>query len=168
MTVSGVRSSCEALATKRRWLAKAPDSRSSIASKVSASSLSSSRGPSSAMRSSSVSCETQPRRRGDPLQRAQRAPGDQPPQQHRERGHRGQRERVLHAQARERVVGHLVLDGAAQLVGLTVADRDVVGGEVVAHEDVADGQQRRAGEQEDARVEQGQAQADRRAWHQTR
>ena len=58
MTVSGVRSSCEALATKRRWLAKAPDRRSSISSKVSASSLSSSRGPSSAMRSSSVSCET--------------------------------------------------------------------------------------------------------------
>ena len=41
-----------------------------------------------------------PRRRGDPLQRAQHAPGDQPAQQHRERGHRGQRERVLHAQAR--------------------------------------------------------------------
>ena len=58
--------------------------------------------------------------------------------------------------------------GAAQLIGGAVADRHVVGGEVVAYEDVADGQQRRAGEQEDARVEQRQAQADRRAWHQTR
>ena len=54
---SGVRSSCEALATKRRWLSKAASSRSSIESKVSASSRSSSRGPSSAMRASSVRSE---------------------------------------------------------------------------------------------------------------
>ncbi len=58
ITVSGVRSSCDAFATNRRWLANAPDRRSSIPSNVSASSLSSSRGPSSAMRSSRLSCET--------------------------------------------------------------------------------------------------------------
>ena len=40
--VSGVRSSCEALATNRCWLTKARSRRSSISSKVSASSLSSS------------------------------------------------------------------------------------------------------------------------------
>jgi hypothetical protein len=51
MTVSGVRSSCEALATKRRWLAKAASSRPSMASNVSASSFSSSSGPASAIRS---------------------------------------------------------------------------------------------------------------------
>ena len=51
---SGVRSSCDALATNRRWLSKAPSRRLSIVSKVSASSRSSSRGPSSAMRSCSV------------------------------------------------------------------------------------------------------------------
>ena len=53
----GVRSSCDALATKRRWLSKAFSSRPSIESKVSASSRSSSRGPSSAMRASSVRSE---------------------------------------------------------------------------------------------------------------
>jgi hypothetical protein len=47
----GVRSSWEALATKRRWLEKAASSRPSIASKVSASSFSSPCGPSSAIRS---------------------------------------------------------------------------------------------------------------------
>jgi hypothetical protein len=40
--VSGVRSSCAALATNRRWLAKARSRRASMSSKVSASSLSSS------------------------------------------------------------------------------------------------------------------------------
>ena len=55
--VSGVRSSCEALATNRRWLAKARSSRSSMSSKVSASSLSSSSGPSRRIRSSSCSWE---------------------------------------------------------------------------------------------------------------
>ena len=43
--VSGVRSSCEALATKRRWASNAPSSRPSRPSIVSASSRSSSRGP---------------------------------------------------------------------------------------------------------------------------
>jgi len=51
MTVSGVRSSCEAFATNRRWAANAWSSRSSISSKVSASSLSSSLAPVSASRS---------------------------------------------------------------------------------------------------------------------
>jgi hypothetical protein len=46
ITDSGVRSSCEALATNRRWLSNAASSRASIASNVSASSLSSSAGPS--------------------------------------------------------------------------------------------------------------------------
>ena len=46
LIVSGVRSSCEALATKRRWPSKERSSRSSIVSKVSASSLTSSFGPS--------------------------------------------------------------------------------------------------------------------------
>ena len=50
ISVSGVRSSWEALATNRRWLANAASSRASIASKVSASSLSSSGGPASASR----------------------------------------------------------------------------------------------------------------------
>ena len=45
ITVSGVRSSCEASATNRRWLANAASRRSSIWSKVSASSRSSSCGP---------------------------------------------------------------------------------------------------------------------------
>ena len=54
---SGVRSSCEALATKRRWLSKARSRRPSIVSNVSASSRSSSRGPGSAMRSFSVRSE---------------------------------------------------------------------------------------------------------------
>jgi hypothetical protein len=40
ISVSGVRSSCEALATNRRWLANAASSRASIASNVSASSFS--------------------------------------------------------------------------------------------------------------------------------
>jgi len=44
ISVSGVRSSCEALATNRRWLANAPSSRASMASKVPASSFSSSGG----------------------------------------------------------------------------------------------------------------------------
>jgi ABC-2 type transport system permease protein len=48
--VSGVRSSCEALATNLRCAAKAPSSRSSRASIVSARSLSSSRGPGMARR----------------------------------------------------------------------------------------------------------------------
>ncbi len=51
MTVSGVRSSCEAFATNRRCAANARSSRSSISSKVSASSLSSSRAPVRASRS---------------------------------------------------------------------------------------------------------------------
>lgn len=50
----GVRSSWEALAAKRRWLATACSSRSSMASKVSARSLSSSCGPVRAMRSCRV------------------------------------------------------------------------------------------------------------------
>ena len=53
-----MRSSCEALATNRRWLSNAASSRASIASNVSASSLSSSAGPSSAIRWSSVSSES--------------------------------------------------------------------------------------------------------------
>ncbi len=51
MTVSGVRSSCEAFATNRRWAANARSSRSSMSSKVSASSLSSSLAPVRASRS---------------------------------------------------------------------------------------------------------------------
>ncbi len=51
ITVSGVRSSCEALATKRRWVANAASRRSSMPSKVSASSFSSSLAPVSASRS---------------------------------------------------------------------------------------------------------------------
>ena len=51
MTVSGVRSSCEALATNRRCAANARSSRSSMSSNVSASSLSSSRAPVRASRS---------------------------------------------------------------------------------------------------------------------
>ena len=66
------------------------------------------------------------------------------------------------------VVGHLALDRAAQLVGRAGPDAHVVGRQVVADEDVADGQQRRAGEQEDPGIEQGHAQADRRVRHQTR
>jgi hypothetical protein len=50
MTVSGVRSSWLALAMNCRWLVNARSSRSSIVSKVSASSRSSSRGPLQAMR----------------------------------------------------------------------------------------------------------------------
>ena len=50
MTASGVRSSWEALAMNRCWPSKAAWSRSSISSKVSASSWSSSRGPRSATR----------------------------------------------------------------------------------------------------------------------
>ena len=57
ITVSGVRSSCEALATNRRWLAKAASSRPSMASNVSASSFSSSSGPASAIRSPRFSSE---------------------------------------------------------------------------------------------------------------
>ena len=53
----GVSSSCEADATKRLRLSKAPSSRASIESNVSASSRSSSRGPSSAIRSCSVRSE---------------------------------------------------------------------------------------------------------------
>ena len=51
ITVSGVRSSCEASATKRRCAVNARSSRSSISSKVSASSFSSSRAPASPIRS---------------------------------------------------------------------------------------------------------------------
>jgi hypothetical protein len=51
ITVSGVRSSCEAFATNRRCAANAWSSRSSMSSKVSASSLSSSWAPVSASRS---------------------------------------------------------------------------------------------------------------------
>ena len=51
MIASGVRSSCDAFATKCRWLANAASSRASMPSKVSASSLSSSSGPCNAMRS---------------------------------------------------------------------------------------------------------------------
>ena len=51
ITVSGVRSSCEAFATNRRCAANARSSRSSMSSKVSASSLSSSWAPVSASRS---------------------------------------------------------------------------------------------------------------------
>ena len=51
ITVSGVRSSCEALATNRRWVANAASRRSSMPSNVSASSLSSSLPPVSASRS---------------------------------------------------------------------------------------------------------------------
>ena len=51
---SGVRSSCEALATNRRWLAKARSSRPSMASKVSASCFSSSLGPGRLIRACKV------------------------------------------------------------------------------------------------------------------
>ena len=51
ITVSGVRSSCEALATNRRWVPNATSRRSSMSSNVSASSLSSSLAPVSASRS---------------------------------------------------------------------------------------------------------------------
>ena len=57
MEVSGVRSSCEALATNLRWLAKARSRRFNMSSKVSASSLSSSSGPSRLIRSSRRSWE---------------------------------------------------------------------------------------------------------------
>ena len=57
ISVSGVRSSWEAFAMNRRWLANAASSRASIASKVSASSLSSSGGPASASRWSRFSWE---------------------------------------------------------------------------------------------------------------
>ena len=57
MEVSGVRSSCEALATNRRWLAKARSRRSSMSSKVSARSLSSSWGPPRRSRSPRFSFE---------------------------------------------------------------------------------------------------------------
>ena len=50
IAVSGVRSSCAALATNRFWLVNAASSRSSITSKVSASCLNSSSGPVSARR----------------------------------------------------------------------------------------------------------------------
>ena len=50
MIASGVRSSCEASATKRRCDAKATSSRASIESNVSASRFSSSSGPSSSIR----------------------------------------------------------------------------------------------------------------------
>ena len=55
--VSGVRSSWAALATNRRWLAKARSRRAIMSSKVSASSLSSSSAPSKPMRSPRCSCE---------------------------------------------------------------------------------------------------------------
>ena len=55
--VRGVRSSWDALATKRRWLANAASRRSSISSKVSASSFSSPGGPRNATRSSRFVCE---------------------------------------------------------------------------------------------------------------
>ncbi len=58
ITDSGVRSSWLALATNRRWLSNADASRASIASNVSASSLSSSSGPSRAIRWSSVSVDS--------------------------------------------------------------------------------------------------------------
>jgi len=127
-----------------------------MASKVSASSLSSSRGPSRAIRSSSVSSETQ------------HATGDEPAQQDRQQGHRGEGDGVLDAQAVQGVVGHLALDGAPQLVGWAGPDGHVVGRQVVAHQDVADGQQRGSGKEEDPGIEQGHPQADRRVWHQTR
>jgi hypothetical protein len=66
------------------------------------------------------------------------------------------------------VVGHLALDRPAQLVGGAGAHAHVVGRHVVADQDVADGQQRGAGEQEDPGIEQGHPQADRRVRHQTR
>ena len=55
--VSGVRSSCEALATNRRCAANAPSSRASSPSIVSASSVSSSRGPVMVSRSCRLSAE---------------------------------------------------------------------------------------------------------------
>ena len=58
MTDSGVRSSWLALATNSRWLSKAASSRPSIASKVSASSRSSSSGPPRLIRWSSVSVDS--------------------------------------------------------------------------------------------------------------
>ena len=58
MIASGVRSSWDALATKCRWLANAESSRASMPSNVSASSLSSSAGPTSPMRSPRFSPET--------------------------------------------------------------------------------------------------------------
>jgi hypothetical protein len=54
MMASGVRSSCEALATKSRCASKAASSRASMPSKVSASARSSSLGPCMAMRSCRV------------------------------------------------------------------------------------------------------------------
>jgi hypothetical protein len=106
--------------------------------------------------------------RRDLLQRAQHATRDEPPQQDRQQRHRGEGDGVLDAQAVQSVLGHLALDGAPQLVGRAGPHGHVVGRQVVAHEDVADGQQRGAGEQEDPCIEQGHAQADRRGWHQTR
>ena len=58
MIASGVRSSCEAWATKWRWLANAPSRRPSMPSKVSASSRSSSAGPCRSIRSPRFSPDT--------------------------------------------------------------------------------------------------------------
>ncbi len=57
MVASGVRSSWEALATKRRWAANAPSSRSSSPSIVSARSFTSSAGPGTASRACRLSAE---------------------------------------------------------------------------------------------------------------
>ena len=78
LMASGVRSSCEALATNRRWPSNARSSRSSIASNVSASSLTSSCGPVSAIRSCRSAVGDPARGLGDLVQRPQRPAGDQP------------------------------------------------------------------------------------------
>ena len=67
--VSGVRSSCDALAMKPRWLENASSSRSSMESKVSARSLSSSGGPPRETRSPRCSSEAQRVRHSEEVER---------------------------------------------------------------------------------------------------
>ena len=83
-SVSGVRSSCEALATNRRWASNAACSRASRPSIVSASSFSSSSGPVSASRSWRFRSEIWRVGRGHRPQRAQHPAGDQPAERDRD------------------------------------------------------------------------------------
>ena len=175
MIASGVRSSCEASATKRRCEAKARSSRASIESNVSASRFSSSSGPSSSIRRESsrawisratlVMCAIG----------ASTRPGDHPADREARDEERAERAEREDAEVVQRPLVHLVLErlrvderpllGLAAVVHGHLLDdhrlRDRLVAEAEREAEVEPGDEERGDAEEDARVEQRQPDADR-------
>ena len=176
MIASGVRSSCDASATKRRCDAKATSSRASIESNVSASRLSSSSGPSSSIRRDSSAAWISRATCVMCAIGASTLPGDHPADREARDEERGERAEREVAQVAKRALVHLPLEGLrvdeGPLLGLAAvvdrhgrSNRPALGQRLVAQAereaDVEAGDEERRDDEEDAGVEQRQAEPDR-------